>query len=79
MIDNKNEDLVNEKGKRAYIYKRKHNISNDPNKRKVINEEKKQSNNCNNNIIIIIIITATLNFSKFIFWHLFWFKKQKKK
>jgi hypothetical protein len=75
MIENKSEDLVNEKGKRAYIYKRKHNISNDPNKRKVINEEKKQSNNCNN----IIIIIATLNFSKFIFWHLFWFKKQKKK
>ena len=65
------------KGKRAYVYKRKHNISNDPNKRKVINEEKIESNNCK--IIIIIIIIATVNFSNFIFWHLFWFKNQKKK
>ena len=48
------------KGKRAYVYKRKHNISNDPNKRKVINKEKKESNN--SKIIIIILLLLLLIF-----------------
>jgi len=48
------------KGKRAYVYKRKHNISNDPNKRKVINKEKKESNNCK--IIIILLLLLLLIF-----------------
>ena len=60
MIENTNEDFVNEKGKRVYVYKRKHNISNDPNKKKIINKDKNESNNCK--IIIIIILLLLLIF-----------------
>ena len=54
MIVITNEELVNEKGKKVYAYKRKHNISNDPNKRKNINQEEKESNNCT--IIILLLL-----------------------
>ena len=37
MITITSKDLVKEKGKKAYVYKKKHNISNDPNKRKTSN------------------------------------------
>jgi len=60
MIAITNDDLVKEKGKKAYAYKRKHNISNDPNKRKIISQEKKESNNCK--IIIILLLLLLLIF-----------------
>ena len=58
MIEITNEDLVKEKGKEAYAYRKKHNINNDPIKRKIINEEEKESNK--SKIIIIIIILLLL-------------------
>ena len=42
MIEVINEDLVKEQGRQTFVYKRKHNISNDPNERKRINEDKKK-------------------------------------
>ena len=51
MIEITNKDLVKKKGIRAYVYKRKHNIKNNP-----INEDKKQSNNFKKIIIIILLL-----------------------
>jgi uncharacterized BrkB/YihY/UPF0761 family membrane protein len=59
MIENTNEDLVNEKGKRDHVYKRKHNISNVLYKRKIINEDKKESNNCKKKIILLLLLLLT--------------------
>lgn len=60
MIVITSEDLVKEEGKRAYAYKKKHNISNDPNKRKISNQDEKESKNCK--IIIILILLLLLIF-----------------
>ena len=60
MIAITNEDLVKEKGKKAYAYKKKHNISNDPNKSKIINDDEKESNNCK--IIILLLVLLLLIF-----------------
>ena len=60
MITIISEDLVKEKGKKAYVYKKKHNISNDPNKRKISNPDEKETNNCK--IIIILILLIVLIF-----------------
>ena len=60
MITITSEDLVKEKGKKAYVYKKKHNISNEPNKRKIINQDEKESNNWK--IIIILILLLLLIF-----------------
>ena len=60
MITITSEDLVKEKGKKAYVYKKKHNISNDPNKRKTSNQDEKESKNCK--IIIILILLLLLIF-----------------
>ena len=51
---------MKEKGKKAYVYKKKHNISNDPNKRKTSNQDEKESKNCK--IIIILILLLLLIF-----------------
>ena len=63
---------MNEQGKISYIYKRKHNISNDPNKRKSINKNKEKLYNYKTILIIILF------FVNFIFWYIFWSKRQKK-
>ena len=60
MIVITSEDLVKEEGKRAYAYKKKHNISNDPNKRKIINQDEKESNNCKIIIIILLLLLIFL-------------------
>ena len=77
MIEFTNVDLVNEKGKRTYVYNRKHNISNEPNKKEVINKEKKQSNNCK--IIIIILLLLLLIFLILFFGIYFGLKIKKRK
>ena len=41
MIQNSHDDIMNDIGKRIYVYRRKHNISNEPNKKEIINEKKK--------------------------------------
>ena len=56
MIVITSEDLVKEEGKRAYTYKKKHNISNDPNKRKISKQDEKESNNCKKKIIILLLL-----------------------
>ena len=76
MIENTNEDLVNEKGKKIFSYKRKHNISNDSNKRKIINEDKKESNNCK---IIIIILLLLLLIFLILFFGIFYGLRSKKR
>ena len=56
MIEVTENNLVNEQGKISYIYKRKHNISNDPNKRKSINKDKVKSFIYKTIIIIILLL-----------------------
>ena len=56
MIEVTNEDLVKEQGRQTFVYKRKHNISNDPNKRKSINKDKEKSYNYKTIIIIILLL-----------------------
>ena len=44
MIQSSNDNIINDIENKSHVYKRKHNISNDPNKKELINDNKKKSN-----------------------------------
>ena len=60
MIQNSHDDIMNEIGRKSYVYKRKHNISNAHNKREHINEDKKTSNKYKILLLILLLFMIIL-------------------
>ena len=60
MIKNSIDDFMNDIGNRSHIYKRKHNISNAPNKKELINENKKNSNKYKILILLLLLLLIFL-------------------
>jgi len=56
MIQNSHDDIINDKGNLPYVYKRKHNISNAPNKKEINNEDKNKSNKYKILLLLLLLL-----------------------
>ena len=62
MIQNSHDDIMNDIGKRSYVYKIKHNISNAPHKKELSNKNKKKSNKYKILLLILLLLLIILIF-----------------
>ena len=60
MIQNSNNDFMNDIGRRSYVYKRKHNISNSVNKKEPTNKNKKKSNKYKILLLLLLLLLIFL-------------------
>ena len=60
MIQNSNNDFMDDIGRKSYVYKRKHNISNVPKKKELSNENKKNSNKYKILLLILLLFLIIL-------------------
>ena len=60
MIQNSHDDMMNDIGKKSYVYTRKHNISNAPNKKEFTHEDKKKLNKYKILLLLLLLLLLFL-------------------